>query len=1039
IRMFLFAFIDELDDTTPLPELTLYDLLEPPTTSKEQQLNQADNDIAQDDDDVDDEDDEDVCQEEYLSTSLNESLNTPKMKKPSIVRILENKRITAPIGTSLKTMLGGPIRIVSTPAKSSQGTEVKILNKLQQPVKSFGNVPVRIGSTTIATPTTGATKNLSGVTMTPIKMADGKLLFLQKSIATPGGAGAKVPISSSSARLIAQSTAGGAGIRQTVLPKGVTITSSGLIKSTAAMSPIAVKGLTTIGTSKPTTLTSTPAQSSPAVTSTTAASASISAPTAMQMAGKVPIKVVRTADGKLIKLNQGAAPSMLLNAKAASISVKPAGSTATASGTTTATATVTASAAAGSSNNSSSKPVTTQVIIKGPLKQIPAGSSLRPVINNIASSSTTAGNTSSTGSSPTAATSSTVPAGKMFVQNISGKQIVVASKNIIKLSPKPPASSGSANASASSSGSPSATSTANTSSAASTPTGLHAIQLPGKSGVQYVRVLPSNSSSNITKVSTSPQKVPLGRPRSTSSSSSSPTVSVGSTSKIVMKTMGGSIVPLPSMQTLVPRRAPVTTTTGAAHGKALGKGVSNNAGLEGARKHRLSDLNVQIKHLINDSNDGAGPDAKKARYVISMPQISASSATATATTTPATQQQMQKMAAARPTPGQRVTVQGASSSRGGDNRKVYNLVTKSDANGVKYMICNKSGEGGKLGTVFNTTMRRGYTLADTKLRRPTTLTPQQMRLKQMKLQQQRQVLAQAQAKLRQQQQHKQQQSPQSTKLLQQQPQPQKLQQQQKSLSTTAQANKAPVPGKPLFDILKPPPPPTPAPAASTVIDALGGSRRKHCNCSKSQCLKLYCDCFANGEFCQDCTCKDCFNNLDYEVKRERAIRSCLERNPSAFKPKITAPNSGDMRLHNKGCNCKRSGCLKNYCECYEAKIPCSAMCKCVGCRNMEDRPDVDMDSMDSLADVKLHPNKIKDLNGAYPQDNRSNVYLTDDVIEATIMCMISRIVMHEKQNLPIEDTEREVMEELGESLNQIITFAKEKNDTIQMDDPKTTA
>lgn len=48
------------------------------------------------------------------------------------------------------------------------------------------------------------------------------------------------------------------------------------------------------------------------------------------------------------------------------------------------------------------------------------------------------------------------------------------------------------------------------------------------------------------------------------------------------------------------------------------------------------------------------------------------------------------------------------------------------------------------------------------------------------------------------------------------------------------------------------------------------------------------------------------------------------------RPKITAPNSGDMRLHNKGCNCKRSGCLKNYCECYEAKIPCSAMCKCVG-------------------------------------------------------------------------------------------------------------
>ncbi|KAH8384842.1 hypothetical protein KR093_009687, partial [Drosophila rubida] len=1015
---------DELDDTTPLPELTLYDLLEPPTTSKEQQLNLADNDIAQDDDDVD-EDDEDHCEEEYLSTSLNESLNTPKIKKPPIVRILENKRLTAPapIGTALKTMLGGPIRIVSTPSKPNQGTEVKILNKLQQPVKSFANVPLKIGSTTIATPTTGTTtgaaKNISGVTMTPIKMADGKLLFLQKSIAAPGSATAKVPISGGATRLVTQSPASAGGIRQTVLPKGVTITSSGLIKSTTSISPIAVKGLTTIGTSKPTMLTSTPGQSSPAVTSTSAAIGSTTAPTAIQVAGKMPIKVVRTSDGKLIKLNQGAAPSMLLNAKAASVSVKPSGSTVPAA---------TSTASANSSNNSS-KPVTTQVIIKGPLKQISAGSSLRPVINNIAGSSTTAGSNSSTGSSPTTATASTLPPGKMLVQSLTGKQIVVASKNIIKLSPKP-STSGSANASVSSSGSPSGASTANTSSSATTPTGLHAIQLPGKSGVQYVRVLPSNSSSNISKVSTSPQKVALGRPRSTSNSSS-PTVSVGSTSKIVMKTTGGSIVPLPSMQTLVPRRVP-GTATGVAHGKAIGKGVSNNASLEGARKHRLSDLNVQIKHLINDNNDVTGPEAKKARYVISMPQISASSATATTTTTPATQQQMQqKLTATRATPVQRVTVQGASgSSSSGETRKVYNLVTKSDANGVKYMICNKSGDGGKPRTVFNTTMRRGYTLADPKLRRPTTLTSQQMRIKQMKLQQQRQVLAQAQAKLRQQQQQKQQQSPLSTK-------PQ--QQQQKPQSTTAQANKANVPGKPLFDILKPPPPPTPAPAAATVIEALGGSRRKHCNCSKSQCLKLYCDCFANGEFCQDCTCKDCFNNLDYEVKRERAIRSCLERNPSAFKPKITAPNSGDMRLHNKGCNCKRSGCLKNYCECYEAKIPCSAMCKCVGCRNMEDRPDVDMDSMDSLADVKLHPNKMKDLNGAYSQDNRSNVYLTDDVIEATIMCMISRIVMHEKQNLPIEDTEREVMEELGESLNQIITFAKDKNDTIQMDDSKTTA
>lgn len=27
-----------------------------------------------------------------------------------------------------------------------------------------------------------------------------------------------------------------------------------------------------------------------------------------------------------------------------------------------------------------------------------------------------------------------------------------------------------------------------------------------------------------------------------------------------------------------------------------------------------------------------------------------------------------------------------------------------------------------------------------------------------------------------------------------------------------------------------------------------------------------------------------------------------------------------VRRHTKGCNCKRSGCLKNYCECYEVVL-----------------------------------------------------------------------------------------------------------------------
>ena len=117
---------------------------------------------------------------------------------------------------------------------------------------------------------------------------------------------------------------------------------------------------------------------------------------------------------------------------------------------------------------------------------------------------------------------------------------------------------------------------------------------------------------------------------------------------------------------------------------------------------------------------------------------------------------------------------------------------------------------------------------------------------------------------------------------------------------------------------------------STAVDTSVSENRVKCNCKKSKCLKLYCQCFAVMSYCDVsvCNCVECNNLVQFEHIRAEAIKDTKERNRSAFVVKVS-----DKKSHANGCTCKKSQCLKKYCECFEAYAHCGDNCKCVSCEN----------------------------------------------------------------------------------------------------------
>ena len=93
-------------------------------------------------------------------------------------------------------------------------------------------------------------------------------------------------------------------------------------------------------------------------------------------------------------------------------------------------------------------------------------------------------------------------------------------------------------------------------------------------------------------------------------------------------------------------------------------------------------------------------------------------------------------------------------------------------------------------------------------------------------------------------------------------------------------------------------------------------KKMRCNCKKTQCLKLHCECLA-GQLSVHCSCQGCITattSLQYTKCWPAA---------SQLEMSATCRNAGKKMR----CNCKKTQCLKLYCECFKAGQLC-VDCSC---------------------------------------------------------------------------------------------------------------
>ncbi|KAJ6640206.1 Tesmin, partial [Pseudolycoriella hygida] len=140
----------------------------------------------------------------------------------------------------------------------------------------------------------------------------------------------------------------------------------------------------------------------------------------------------------------------------------------------------------------------------------------------------------------------------------------------------------------------------------------------------------------------------------------------------------------------------------------------------------------------------------------------------------------------------------------------------------------------------------------------------------------------------------------------------------------------------------------------------------------------------------------------------------------------------------KGCNCKRTKCQKNFCECYKNSKHCTELCKCIDCLNVSvdvnDTPLLDVTKTEDNSYSEQLPeetyiieNEIPIKCYTVPAKKKNLNVLTPDIIESTIECVIAQAEESQKDNVPTKVAELMIIEEFGRCLEEIRRITNMQN------------